>query len=114
MRPWLWIAILLLSVCACEGNGPPPNEPNPSSGEGAPPAALEDGSYSCDAYNSTRGNGPYVLDCDKSGDNVTIHFPNGGYLDLDIESQDSTDGSSWEIEATDAANGDSWTITVEK
>ena len=74
---------------------------------------LEDGSYSCDATNSTRGNGPYALDCEKSGDTITIYFTNGGHIDLDIDSQDGTDGS-WDVSAANPANSESWEITVER
>ena len=66
---------------------------------------LPDGFYSCDALNATRSNGPYPLDCDKSGSNITIHFNNGGYVDIDLYSQQSVDGLSWLLEGADAQDG---------
>jgi len=82
-----------------------------SSSEPSDPDELADGDYSCDAYNSTAGNGPYSLECEKSGDSIVLHFSNGGYITLDIDSQD-LDGNTWEIDATNADNSDSWDITV--
>jgi hypothetical protein len=78
------------------------------------PSVLQDGSYSCDATNSTQGNGPYSLACEKSGDTLTIHFENGGYIHLDIDSQDKADENTWEIAGSNPANVDSWDVTVSR
>lgn len=78
------------------------------------PTELADGSYSCEAINATRGKGPYSLECDKSGDTITIHFANGGHIDLDIDSQDLSGEDSWEITATSAESGDEWNLTIDE
>jgi hypothetical protein len=100
-------------VGACGGDSKGTAGGGESTTEVSPPTELEDGSYSCEASNSTSGNGPYALDCEKSGDTITLRFPNGGHIDLDIESQESADGKTWEIEATNDQNGDSWTVTID-
>jgi hypothetical protein len=33
--------------------------------------------------NVSRGNGPYSLECEKDGGEITRHFPNGGYVVVD-------------------------------
>lgn len=75
---------------------------------------LDDGSYSCEAGNDTRGNGPYDLECDKYGDVITLAFPNGGHIDLDIDSQVRVDEDTWEFETTHSESGDSWTVTIDR
>ena len=75
---------------------------------------LQDGSYDCEVTNTTRGNGPYTLECEKSGDEIVIHFNNGGYINLDIDAQPTGDGSTWELEGTNLQNGDSWEVTINR
>jgi hypothetical protein len=112
LRPWLLAALVAVSVGAC-GEGNAPSSDTTSAEETATaPDELADGTYSCDATNSTRGTGPYSLECEKSGDTIVLQFANGGHVSLDIDSQDTTDGSSWEIEATNSDTGDSWGLTV--
>jgi hypothetical protein len=60
--------------------------------------AQADGSYDCDVTNSTRGNGPYSLGCDKEGDEVTIHFDNGGHVTVDSDGYDYNTGETWDVE----------------
>lgn len=76
--------------------------------------ALADGSYSCEATNESRGTGPYSLECDKEGDVISLHFPNGGHIELDVESEESTAETAWEISATHTRTGDTWALTIEK
>lgn len=77
------------------------------------PTELDDGSYSCQAINATRGNGPYTLSCDKLGDTVTIHFDNGGYVEIDIDSQERDGEGSWIVSGTDS-RGDTWTLNIDE
>jgi hypothetical protein len=107
------IAIALL-IWSC-GDAETESTPDPRADTQAEVSTeLADGSYSCEATNDTRGNGPYDLECEKDGDVLTLTFPNGGHIDLDIDSQVRSGHDSWELEATHAEGGDSWTITVEQ
>ena len=58
----------------------------------------QNGSYDCDVTNTSRGNGPYALDCDKDGDEVTINFNNGGSVTIDSDGYDSSTGEQWDVE----------------
>lgn len=110
----LLVCLVLIFVVAFNvgcSTGPDDNVDSPE--ERAQPEALEDGSYPCEVSNTTRENGPYSLTCEKSGDSVEIQFDNGGFITVDIESQETADGHAWEITGTDARNGDSWEMTVE-
>ena len=98
----------VLAVNACGSSSTTTAE----SAEQQRPITLQDGSYACEVMNTTRGNGPYTLSCDKSGDDITIHFNNGGYITLDVDSQESADGSTWELEGTNAQTGESWQVTI--
>ncbi|OFW02254.1 MAG: hypothetical protein A3I61_13435 [Acidobacteria bacterium RIFCSPLOWO2_02_FULL_68_18] len=75
---------------------------------------LPDGAYSCEAFNATRGNGPYSLDCDKFGSSVTIHFSNGGYVEVDVDLETTADGFAWNITGTNADNGEEWEIAISR
>ena len=75
---------------------------------------LADGSYTCNAFNVTRANGPYTLNCDKFGPTVTIHFNNGGYIDLDVDSESSVDGSLWSITGINPDDGEGWELNVRR
>lgn len=102
---------LLLTIAGCSaGNGRAASQ---AIEESKAPTELRDGTYSCEAMNETRSNGPYSLSCDKSGDELVIHFDNGGYISADIDSQITQDGSSWEIDATHSERGDSWHLTID-
>ena len=57
-----------------------------------------DGSYDCDVTNTTRGNGPYSLGCDKDGDEVTIHFDNGGHVTVDSDGYDYNTGEVCDVD----------------
>ena len=65
-----------------------------ASGQGVTP----DGDYDCSASNITRGNGPYSLGCEKDGDDVTIHFNNGGHITVDEDGYDTNTGEQWDVE----------------
>ncbi len=106
--------LVAMSLVAC-GNSPPTARDSTPRGAAVEEASeLADGTYSCDATNTSRGYGPYSLECDKSGDTITLHFSNGGHIDLDIDSQESAGGGTWEIETTSSENGDSWSVTIDE
>jgi hypothetical protein len=58
----------------------------------------EDGEFDCTVENVSRGNGPYSLTCEKDGDDITINFPNGGYITVDSDGFHSERGEQWEVE----------------
>lgn len=60
--------------------------------------SLPQGLSDCSAYNTSNGNGPYTLDCERDGDEIRLNFPNGGYIDLDQDGYDPQTGEQWEIE----------------
>ncbi len=101
-------------LVSCGGNGQDGADTSRSAQMSEQWTELADGSYSCDATNTTRSNGPYALDCEKSGDTITIEFANGGHLDLDIDSQEYTGPHSWEITATSSTTGDEWSLTIDE
>lgn len=76
--------------------------------------ALVDGTYSCTVSNVSRGNGPYSLECEKSGSEVVIHFPSGGYLSVDIDTESVPQEGTVRFEGTDQKKGDAWEIEIER
>lgn len=58
----------------------------------------EDGEYDCTAFNTSTGNGPYTLYCEKDGGNITINFPNGGFIVVDEDGFHPRTGHQWDIE----------------
>jgi hypothetical protein len=116
IRPCLIAIVIGLLVPMCAVGCAPSSDSTASAQQEAVgvPADLEDGTYACDATNSTRGNGPYSLRCEKTGDTIVLHFNNGGHVTLDVDSQDKADGHSRQIEASNSENGDSWEITIEE
>ncbi len=59
---------------------------------------TSDGDFDCSATNTSRGNGPYTLGCEKYGGDVTIHFNNGGHVTVDEDGYDSNTGEYWDVE----------------
>jgi len=53
------------------------------------------------ATNTSRGNDPYDLECEESGDTITWYFSNGGWIEADIDSHERSEGG-WTISATDS------------
>jgi hypothetical protein len=100
------VCVIGLSACGSS------NSNTAETGKEQLPTTLRDGSHDCEVMNTTRGNGPYTLECEKSGDDITIHFNNGGYITLDMDSQESADGSTWELEGTNLQDGESWQVTI--
>ena len=109
----LLIALLLLSSCGNSSTNSYENassydstsdndeddedddeETTDASGQGVTP----DGDHDCSASNITRGNGPYSLECEKDGDDVTIHFNNGGHITVDEDGYDTNTGEQWDVE----------------
>ena len=66
-------------------------------------------SYSCTAFSYSTSH-YYELTCDFSGDNVTLHFPNGGYIVVSMDSDEIADPSS--ISAFDYNKGNYWDLDV--
>lgn len=83
-------------------------------GDVAESSELDSGSYSCEAENTTRANGPYSLDCEKIGNEVIIHFPNGGYISTDVSSEENDGSGSWTIEAEHPESGDTWEVQIDE
>lgn len=82
------------TVASDYGGGPSYYAPPPDyAGTGEKP----DGTYDCTVSNLTRGYGPYSLSCEKDGDDVTIHFNNGGYITLN-DGFEPDSGDHWEVE----------------
>lgn len=73
---------------------------------------LDDGTYDAEVQNITQANGPYVLEVEKDGSDVTIHFANGGYIVTYIDSQGESVGT-WLLETTHLSAGDSWEISID-
>jgi hypothetical protein len=71
------------------------NSPSHASGNSAD---RPDGEYDCTVTNITRGTGPYSLECEKDGDDLTIRFPNGGYIVVDSDGFHAARGEQWEVE----------------
>jgi hypothetical protein len=57
-----------------------------------------DGDYDCTVMNISSGLGPYTLQCEKNGDDITINFPNGGYIVVDSDGYHAVRGEQWEVE----------------
>ena len=74
---------------------------------------LKDGSYDCTVSNTDRSNGPYTLTCDKSGDEIKINFPNGGYRTISVD-EPQHDGDQFTFEGTDDKLTESWEIEITK
>lgn len=75
-------------------------------------AELADGTYSCEVTNTTRGNGPYSLECEKSDSEIVIHFNNGGYITLDVDAGHLSDGETWNFDGSNVRNGDAWEVSI--
>lgn len=98
---------LAVSLGGCGGNSDGTYEPSPSydsysaedySEDATNEQAKPDGDYDCTATNISRGNGPYTLDCEKDGGDVTIHFNNGGHITVDEDGYDSNSVENWDVE----------------
>jgi hypothetical protein len=101
------MSCLFLSLVAC---GTPASDDDSGAEQ---EASFLDGTYSCEASNTTSGNGPYSLECDKSGDEVVIHFNNGGHITLDVDSQEMR-GEQWHVEGTNAQRGEAWEVILSR
>lgn len=103
--------LVFAPLTSCGEDTSSPRYSSGSSTAEEPATSLGDGSYSCEASNDTRGNGPYTLSCNKSGNTVTIHFDNGGYVEIDIDSQERDGEGSWDLSGSDS-RGDTWTVSI--
>lgn len=75
---------------------------------------LAPGTYTGTVTNETRGNGPYTLQCDRYASQVTVHFDNGGFVAIEIESEERTSEGLWEIRGTESRSGDEWSISIQE
>jgi hypothetical protein len=58
----------------------------------------EDGEYDCTVFNTSTGNGPYTLSCEKDSGTIIINFPNGGYIVVDEDGFHPPTGNHWDVE----------------
>ncbi len=63
--------------------------------------SASDGDHECVVMNVSRGNGPYNLECEKDGDEITIRFPNGGYVVVDENGYEASRGEQWSVQFDD-------------
>jgi len=73
---------------------------------------LPAGTYSCTAENTTRGDGPHSLICEKTGDELIIHFPKGIHVVTNISSEESEDNMTWNFVTTHTDSGDTWEVEI--
>ena len=59
---------------------------------------LENGEFECIVTNKSRSEGPFAWICKKEEDEITIHFPNGGYIVTDTDGFNASSGDQWSIE----------------
>lgn len=72
-----------------------------SSVESSNVESAGDGDHECIVTNLSRGNGPYNLECEKDGDEITIRFPNGGYVVVDESGYEASRGEQWSVQFND-------------
>ncbi len=73
---------------------------------------LPSGTYSCTAENTTRGDGPHSLICEKTGDELIIHFPKGVHVVTNISSEESEDNMTWNFVTAHTDTGDTWEVEI--
>ena len=110
MNATIKILIYLLVVIVLTSCGE--NDTSAPSSDNQAEQVLADGSYECEASNTTQGNGPYNLECEKIGNELTIHFSNGGYIVNDIDSINSNGEKSWTLDTTHPEEGDNWDVVI--
>lgn len=71
---------------------------------------IDGESYSCTAYSFSTGN-YYYLTCEFSGDEVILYFPNGGHINVGLDSDVIDNPDS--ISAFDYDKGDYWDLDVD-
>lgn len=62
---------------------------------------VGDGDHECVVMNVSQSNGPYFLECEKDGDEITIRFPNGGYVVVDESGYEASRGEQWLVQFED-------------
>ena len=77
-----------------------------------PAQELPDEKYECEGRNVTRSEGPYSLECEKAGKELTLRFEEGGYLVTDITSSKVV-SDTWTIESTHSEDGEDWEIEID-
>ena len=73
---------------------------------------LPSGAYSCTAENTTRGDRPHALNCEKKGDELVIHLPNGAHIVTNITSEESENNLTWNFETIHHNTGDRWEVKI--
>jgi hypothetical protein len=89
-------------------------DPNSTQTEDSETPRLVDGTYSCEASNPEQDYGPYNLECEKNGDEITVYFPNGGYIVNDIDDTEGDGSGEWTVDSTHAEDGESWQIDIQE
>ncbi len=121
-RTWVWLALIAVIAWFIWGRSEKatPLEEESISAERSPVSAtdeddgqLKDGSYDCTVTNTDRSNGPYSLTCDKTGDEIRITFPNGGYRTISVDDPQQS-GHDFTFEGTDDRLSESWEIEIHK
>jgi hypothetical protein len=56
------------------------------------------GEVDCTVLNTSTGNGPYNLTCERDGDDIRINFPNGGFITVDSDGYHDRTGHYWDVE----------------
>ncbi len=120
-RTWLWLALIaVLAWFIWERSEKAiPSEERISAEQSHGAATdeddgrLEDGSYNCTVTNTDRSNGPYSLTCDKTGDEIRITFPNGGYRTISVDEPQQS-GHDFTFEGSDDRLNESWEIEIHK
>jgi hypothetical protein len=77
-----------------------------------PARELPNGAYRCMATNTTQGNGPYFVNCEKSAGMIRVHVRNGGSVETRIQSQQPAAGEMWQIEAVNVSTSDRWEVDI--
>lgn len=97
------LSLAALSIFGCESEAPKTAEEKFLD-------EFPDGTYTCEVVNATASNGPYTLNCDKSGHTVVVNFPNGGHISGGLVG--ATKGVL-EFAADDSRNNE-WHITISR
>ena len=120
-RTWFWLVLIAIVSWFIWGR----SEQGPRAERTSVPAELsaeatteerdqlKDGSYDCTVSNTDRANGPYTLTCDKSGDEIKINFPNGGYRTISVD-EPQHEGAQFTFEGTDDRLAETWEIEITK
>ncbi len=110
------VIVGLMSLIGCNSKGSKPakyqQQGQQASADVNEESELPAGTYSCNAENTTREDGPHSLICEKTGDELIIHFPNGVHIITNISSEESEDNMTWNFVTTHPDTGDTWEVDI--